>query len=86
MRNIYAKNPDSSSRVKVQVRGEAQQRFNDWIQTRMNSLVYTSDVPNWYINKETGRNTLIWPGSQFEFWWSRCVGAVKWSDFEIERI
>lgn len=71
--------------VKVQVRPSAHKSFNDWIQARMQGLVYTAKVRNWYIDSRSGRNTLIWPGSQLAFWWSRCVRNVRWGDFEIER-
>ncbi|KAL8341211.1 hypothetical protein RB601_005734 [Gaeumannomyces tritici] len=69
--------------VKLQVRPSAHQSFNDWIQTRMQGLVYTANVRTWYIDGRSGRNTLIWPGTQLEFWWLRCVRKIRWSDFEI---
>jgi hypothetical protein len=34
----------------------------------MKGLVYTSNVSTWYIDQRKGRNHLVWPGSQLEFW------------------
>lgn len=84
---IISEEEDSliSKRVMVQVRSNAHSSFNDWIQERMQGLVYTSDVRNWYIDRRSGRNTLIWPGTQLEFWWSRSVRGVRWGDYEVER-
>ncbi len=79
-----AKESTVTKGVKVQVLPNAHQSFNDCIQTRMQGLVYTANVRNWYIDSRSGRNTLIWPGTQLEFWWSRCMRKVRWSEFEIE--
>lgn len=77
--------PLVSKRVKVQVKSTAHKSFNDWIQEKMKGLVYTADARNWYIDGRSGRNTLIWPGSQLGFWWSRVVRGVRWGDYEVER-
>jgi hypothetical protein len=74
-----------SSRVYVMPTQEAQTRYNATIQEGIGKLIYTSKVSTWYINKETGKNTLIWPGTQFSFWWNRCVSSIKWSDWYVER-
>ncbi len=74
---------NSDSRVSVNVKPEAQANYNDMIQRRLTNLVYTADVPNWCIDASTGRNTLIYPGSRFDFWWSRCVSRVQWRDLEV---
>ncbi|KAK2754293.1 hypothetical protein FQN54_007173 [Arachnomyces sp. PD_36] len=66
----------------LHVKKDAQDAYNGWIQEKLQGTVYTSDVRSWYIDQRTGKNTLIWPGSQFAFWWSRCVKPVRWSDFE----
>lgn len=68
---------------KLEVRREAQDRFNSSIQLKLNQLIYSSNVRNWYVDEKTGRNTLIWPGSQFHFWLSRSVWPVQWGDFEM---
>ncbi|KAI0378268.1 FAD/NAD(P)-binding domain-containing protein [Hypomontagnella monticulosa] len=62
---------------------EAEVQFNAMIQRKMKDLVYTSQVSTWYINKDTGKNTLIWPGTQFSFWRSRCVSPIRWSDWTV---
>ncbi|KAK4194381.1 hypothetical protein QBC40DRAFT_319904 [Triangularia verruculosa] len=80
-----AKESAATKGVKVQVMPSAHKFFNDWIQARMQGLIYTTNVRNWYIDSRSGRNTLIWPGTQLAFWWSRCVRNVCWGDFEIER-
>ncbi|KAH7231680.1 uncharacterized protein BKA55DRAFT_524457, partial [Fusarium redolens] len=73
-----------SSKVKFEVKAEAQDSFNTLLQSKLQRLIYTSDVSSWYMDKRTGKNTLIWPGSQVEFWYSRCVKSVNWTDFVIE--
>lgn len=60
-----------------------QATYNEKLQQDMQQLVYSSAVSTWYINKETGKNTLIWPGTQFSFWWSRCVSAIRWQAWGI---
>ncbi|KAL1958499.1 hypothetical protein VTO42DRAFT_4363 [Malbranchea cinnamomea] len=70
----------------IEVRSEAQERFNRRIQRKLDKLVCSSNgaVRNWYVDERTGRNTLIWPGTQLEFWVTRCVLPVRWSDFAID--
>lgn len=76
------KYPDT--RVKLNVKPAAQAFYNDRIQRKLSELVYTSNVPNWYIDGSTGKNTLVWPGSQFQLWQSRCVREIRWNDFEVD--
>ncbi|KAI1418311.1 FAD/NAD(P)-binding domain-containing protein [Hypoxylon sp. FL1857] len=64
---------------------KAEAEFNAMIQQKMKGLVYTSQVNTWYINKDSGKNTLIWPGTQFSFWRSRCVSPIRWSDWMVQR-
>ncbi|KAM0252769.1 hypothetical protein ACHAQJ_007607 [Trichoderma viride] len=73
-----------SNRVRIEVKSSSQIAFNEWIQSQMQRLVYTADVPNWYIDARSGRNTLIWPGSQLAFWWSRCRRRLAWEDFDVQ--
>lgn len=63
---------------------QAERRFNENIQQQLKGLIYTKAVNTWYINRETGKNTLIWPGTQTAFWWSRCVQKIQWKDWIIE--
>jgi hypothetical protein len=71
--------------VKIEITPSAHRGFNEGIQERMRRLVYTPDVRSWYVDRRSGRNTLVWPGTQWAFWWSRCVRKVRWGDFEVER-
>ena len=51
----------------------------------MKGLVYTLDTSIWCTDQRTGRNYLIWPGSQLEFWWSRCIKRIRWTDFVLSK-
>ena len=73
-----------AARVKINVKPRAQAIYNACIQRELSKLVYTDEVPNWYIHGSSGKNTLIWPGSQFQIWWSRCVRGIRWDDFDFE--
>jgi hypothetical protein len=73
-----------SKAIKIGVKSSAQTAFNQWIQSQMKGLVYTADVRNWYIDARPGKNTLVWPGSQLGFWWSRCRRKLAWRDFDVE--
>lgn len=70
-------------RASIQVKESAQRAYNNRIQIKMQGLVYRAEVGNWYIDKKSGRNTLIWPATQLAFWWSRCVKKPDWSHFDI---
>lgn len=70
--------------VTIMPKEKAEREFNEKIQQKLQNLVYTKAVSTWYINPDTGKNTLIWPGSQMAFWWSRCVKWVQWKDWTIE--
>ncbi len=63
---------------------EAETQFNVSIQERLKALVCTIRVRAWYFNSSIGKNTLIWPGTQAWFWWSRCISWVQWSDWELK--
>lgn len=71
--------------VSMMPKVEAEVQFNKKIQDKIGGLIYTKQVNTWYINKETGKNTLIWPGTQFSFWWSRCMKPIQWSDWVVQR-
>ena len=50
-----------------EVRAEAQQRYNDELQTSMQGTVWTAGhCRSWYLD-ETGRNTSLWPSWSFAF-------------------
>ncbi|OTA98199.1 hypothetical protein M426DRAFT_28669, partial [Hypoxylon sp. CI-4A] len=65
---------------------KAETEYNLTIQQQMHNLVYTCQVSTWYINKDTGKNTLIWPGTQFAYWLSRCLWPIKWPDWSVQGI
>lgn len=51
----------------VDVRPEAQARYNRWVQARLARSVWnTGGCRSWYLTRD-GRNTTIWPGFTFEF-------------------
>jgi len=52
----------------VDLRAEAQQRYNERIQKRLEGTVWSSGCMSWYLTR-TGKNTTIWPGFTFEFRW-----------------
>ncbi|KAF3210387.1 hypothetical protein TWF106_010683 [Orbilia oligospora] len=74
---LLAPTQTQSTKCKIQVKQNAYDEYNKWVQTELSGLVYTPKVGNWYIDRKTGKNTLIWPGSQFRFWWSMCITPIK---------
>ncbi|KAL2859913.1 uncharacterized protein BJX67DRAFT_386522 [Aspergillus lucknowensis] len=67
----------------IDVRAAAHETYNTDIQNRLDKLIYSADVRNWYVDARTGQNTLVWPGTQIQFWLTRCVWPVKWEDYVI---
>jgi hypothetical protein len=68
----------------MEVRAAVHDEFNSGLERRIDGLVLSGDVRNWYVDERTGRNTLVWPGTQLEFWISRCVRPVRWEDWEVD--
>jgi hypothetical protein len=51
----------------VAVRREAQDRFNEQVQRRMQGTVWlTGGCASWYLDRH-GRSTVLWPGSTWRF-------------------
>ena len=51
----------------VEVRPDAQARFNDELRARLHDTVWnTGGCRSWYLDRN-GRNTTLWPGFTFEF-------------------
>ena len=50
----------------VELREDAQRRYNDWLEQRLARTVWASGCQSWYLSK-SGRNTTMWPGSVLEF-------------------
>ncbi|HEY3820490.1 MAG TPA: NAD(P)/FAD-dependent oxidoreductase [Polyangiaceae bacterium] len=50
----------------VDVKADAQARYNARLQDRLKGTVWSSGCMSWYLTS-TGKNTTIWPGFTFEF-------------------
>jgi cation diffusion facilitator CzcD-associated flavoprotein CzcO len=51
----------------VEVREDAQERYNEWLQGRLDGTVWTaSHCSSWYLD-DTGRNTTLWPSYSYGF-------------------
>ena len=50
----------------VDLRADAQARYNDRIQERLEHTVWSSGCMSWYLTR-SGKNTTLWPGFTFEF-------------------
>ena len=52
-----------------EVRADAQERFNEWLDGRMAGTVWQrGGCRSWYQDPTTGRNTLLWPAGTLAFW------------------
>ncbi|MFG1782478.1 flavin-containing monooxygenase [Rhodococcus oryzae] len=53
----------------IEVRRDAQDRFNEFLQGRLSSTVWQAGgCKSWYQDPVTGRNTLLWPKSTLSYW------------------
>lgn len=50
----------------VEVKSEAQSRYNASMQAKLGDSVWQSGCKSWYVN-EHGRNTTLWPGFTWQF-------------------
>lgn len=50
----------------VDVKADQQQRFNDDLQQKLGSAVWSTGCKSWYVN-DSGKNTTLWPGFTFDF-------------------
>jgi cation diffusion facilitator CzcD-associated flavoprotein CzcO len=50
----------------LEVRPEAQARYNAGLQQKLGKAVWQSGCKSWYVN-EAGKNTTLWPGFTFRF-------------------
>lgn len=55
----------------------AEQNDNTWIQRLSKNLVWSSGCTSWYIDTKTGRNTMLYPDWQFNFWLRSIFVPVK---------
>lgn len=51
----------------IEVRPEAQARFNERLQHRMHRTVWASGCKSWYLDAN-GKNVTLWPGFTFSYW------------------
>ncbi len=51
----------------LEVRPEAQARFNREVRERMKRTVYASGCKSWYLDEE-GKNPILWPGFSSRYW------------------
>jgi cation diffusion facilitator CzcD-associated flavoprotein CzcO len=51
----------------VDVKPEAQRRYNDGLQARLQRTIWASGCQSWYRTRE-GKNTTLWPGFTAGFW------------------
>jgi cation diffusion facilitator CzcD-associated flavoprotein CzcO len=51
----------------MDVKAEAQRRFNDDVQKRLQGTVWTSGCTSWY-QQDDGKNFALWPGSTWRYW------------------
>jgi hypothetical protein len=51
----------------MDVRSEAQQRFNAKVQADLKGTVWTSGCQSWY-QQEDGKNAVLWPGGTWRYW------------------
>ena len=65
----------------VDVRPEAQARFNERIQARMQGTVWSSGCASWYID-ENGRNTTLWPG--FTWAYRQLTREFDAADYDVQ--
>ncbi|GAA4478429.1 NAD(P)/FAD-dependent oxidoreductase [Rhodococcus olei] len=64
----------------LEVKGDAQDRFNRFLQGRLSSTVWQAGgCTSWYQDPVTGRNTLLWPRSTLSYWLRTRV--VRRSDY-----
>ncbi|KFY31398.1 hypothetical protein V493_01149 [Pseudogymnoascus sp. VKM F-4281 (FW-2241)] len=82
---LAPKSPLSQTLSTIEVKRSAMEAFNRDLECRLKGLVYARSVNSWYIDEQTGKNSLIWPGSQLEFWWSRCIKKIVWTDFRLRK-
>jgi hypothetical protein len=68
----------------VAVTPAAEQADNNWIQKAANKLVWATGCTSWYVDSRTGRNTMLYPDWQFNFW-ARSIFVPLRRDFVFGR-
>lgn len=87
LRHILPKAPITSTTVTpiIRPRLSAEKAYDNDIQRWLQKFTMnaTPGVNNWMVDKETGKNFLAWPGSNFSFWWRKSVKPVNWKDWVV---
>ncbi len=65
---------------RIEVRAEAESRYNTEIQAKLAKAIWSSGCKSWYITAD-GRNPTLWPGSTFAF--EQSLASVRWEDFSL---
>jgi cation diffusion facilitator CzcD-associated flavoprotein CzcO len=66
----------------IEVRPQAQRRFNDWVQEKSAGSVWLrGGCASWYLDAE-GVNRALWPASTVNFWLR--MRRVRRTDFQLE--
>ncbi len=73
----------SSERGTVEVRADAQARFNERLQRELARTIWASGCRSWYLDDQ-GRNATLWPGFTFTYW--RKTRRVPWADFHVAAV
>jgi cation diffusion facilitator CzcD-associated flavoprotein CzcO len=71
-----------SGAAAIEVKPEAQDRFNAWVQQKSrNSVWLKGGCASWYLDSE-GVNRALWPGSTVNFWLR--MRRARAADFRLE--
>lgn len=65
----------------MEIKSAVQRRENDWIQRKLRGLVWTKDEGGWYVDRETGRNHLVYPSFMTHYWLRTMVPRL--GNFEV---
>jgi len=57
----------ANGKTSIEVQADAQRRFNDELQRRLKTTVWSTGCKSWYLD-ENGKNVTLWPGFTFEYW------------------
>ncbi|KAL3607509.1 hypothetical protein FPOAC2_02494 [Fusarium poae] len=68
----------------VEVTAEAEQRDINDVQKQAKELVWATGCTSWFIDENSGRNTIMFPDWQFIFWWRSFL--INWHDLEYRRV
>jgi hypothetical protein len=71
-----------SRAASIEVRADAQQRFNRWVQEKSSGSVWLKGgCASWYLDAE-GVNRTLWPASTLSFWLR--MRRVRPSDYILQ--